>query len=67
MKKQPNVWLVFFSLAIQIGLTMLLAVKVGDYLDTKYATSKPWYTLGLCLFALIAVLCLIVNQTKKLK
>jgi len=67
VKKRPNAWLVFFSLAIQIGLTMFLAVKVGDYLDTKYVTSKPWFTLGLCLFALIAVLRLIVHQTKKLK
>jgi uncharacterized membrane protein len=67
VKKQPNAWLVFFSLAIQIGLTMFLAVKAGDYLDTKYVTSKPWFTLGLCLFSLIAVLRLIVHQTKKLK
>jgi uncharacterized membrane protein len=66
MKKQPNSWLVFFSLAIQIGLTMFLAVKAGEYLDTKYTTSKPWFTLGLCLFALLAVLRLIVHQTKNL-
>jgi len=65
VKKRPNTWLVFFSLAIQIGLTMFLAVKAGDYFDTKFATSKPWFTLALCLFALIAVLRLIVHQTKK--
>jgi F0F1-type ATP synthase assembly protein I len=66
VKKRPNAWLAFFSLAIQIGLMMFLAVKAGEYLDTKYATSKPLFTLGLCLFALIAVIRLIVHQTKKL-
>ncbi|MDG1053157.1 MAG: AtpZ/AtpI family protein [Flavobacteriaceae bacterium] len=66
MKKRPNSWLVFFSLAVQIGLTMFLAVKAGNYFDTKYSTSKPFFTLGMCLFALLAVIRLIVHQTKKL-
>ena len=45
---------------------MFFAAKAGNYLDTKYTTSKPWFTLGLCVFGLLAVLRLIIHQTKKL-
>jgi len=66
VKKQPNRWLVFFSLAVQIGLLMYLSVQAGNYFDTRYTTSKPWFTLGFCVFALLVVLRLIQQQTQKL-
>jgi hypothetical protein len=52
MKKRPNAWLVFSSLAIQIGVLMYAAVALGQYLDQKNATAKPWWTLGCCVFGL---------------
>jgi len=66
VKKQPNRWLVFFSLAIQIGLLMYLAVQTGNHFDLRYSTSKPWFTLGFCVLALIIILRLIQQQTKKI-
>ena len=66
VKKQPRAWLVFFSLGIQIGVLMYAAVKLGSHLDQKTQTDKPWWTLGLCVFALLSILKLIFNQTRKL-
>jgi RsiW-degrading membrane proteinase PrsW (M82 family) len=66
MKKQPNAWLIFSSLAIQIGVLMYAAVSLGQFLDQKNATSKPWWTLGCCLFGIIVIIQRIIQQTKKL-
>jgi len=66
MKKRPSAWLVFSSLAIQIGVLMYAAVALGQYLDQKNATVKPWWTLGCCVFALLIIIRRIIQQTKKL-
>ncbi|MDB2702390.1 AtpZ/AtpI family protein [Flavobacteriaceae bacterium] len=66
MKKRPNAWLVFSSLAIQIGVLMYAAVALGQYLDQKNATAKPWWTLGCCVFGLVIIIRRIIQQTKKL-
>ncbi|MGB1971397.1 MAG: AtpZ/AtpI family protein [Flavobacteriaceae bacterium] len=66
MRRRPNSWLLFFSLAFQIGAVMYAAVQFGQYLDLKTKTTKPWWTLGLCVFGLVAIIKLIYNQTKSL-
>ena len=66
MKKQPKSWLVFFSLGFQIGIVMYAAIMLGRFLDIKFDTSTPWFTLALCVFAMIAILKLIITQTRKL-
>jgi len=66
MKKRPSAWLVFSSLAIQIGVLMYAAVALGQYLDQKNAREKPWWTLGCCVFALLIIIRRIIQQTKKL-
>ncbi|MDG1022908.1 MAG: AtpZ/AtpI family protein [Flavobacteriaceae bacterium] len=62
MKKQPNRWLIFSSLAFQIGIIMYGAVKLGIFLDAQYETTR--FALILSVFGLIIVLWLIYKQSK---
>lgn len=66
MRKQPKSWLVFSALAFQIGLIMFAAVRAGDYLDTAYGFQKPYTTLFFSALALVAIIRLIIQQTKRL-
>ena len=66
MKKQPNRWLTFSSLAIQIGAIMYGAVWLGQYLDTFYVNQKSLFTLALSVFGLVVIIYLIIKQTKHL-
>lgn len=65
MKKQPNPWRIFFSLGFQIAIVMYAAVYIGQSLDKQTETTKPWWTMGLCIVGLAAMIRLIVNQTRK--
>ncbi|MDG1763252.1 MAG: hypothetical protein P8H38_08430 [Flavobacteriaceae bacterium] len=64
MKKQPNKWLIFSSLAFQIAIIMFAAVKLGAYLDTKYNLSNKFASLLLSGFGLVTILWLIYQQSK---
>ena len=66
MKKQPNRWLTFSSLAFQIGAIMHGAVWLGQYLDTFYVNQKSLFTLALTVFGLVVIIYLIIKQTKRL-
>ena len=66
MKKQPNRWLTFSSLAFQIGAIMYGAVSLGQYLDTFYVNQKSLFTLALTVFGLVVIIYLIIKQTKHL-
>lgn len=66
VKKRPNNWLIFSSLAIQIGILMYVAVVLGQYFDQKSANTKPWYTLLSCVIGVGIVIQRIIQQTKKL-
>ena len=66
MKKQPNRWLIFSSLAFQIGAIIYGAVWIGQYLDTFYGNQKSLFTLLLTVFGLAVIIYLIIKQTKHL-
>ena len=66
MKKQPNRWLTFSSLAFQIGAIMYGAVWLGQYLDIFYVNQKSLFTLALSVFGLVVIIYLIIKQTKHL-
>ena len=67
MDKRPNRWLLFSSLAFQIAIAMYVAVYFGQRLDQNQKNDKPYYTLIFSGVALIAVLFLIIKQTKRLR
>lgn len=65
MKKRPNRWLVFSSLALQMGILFYGAVRLGSFLDPVNA-EKKYFTMASCFLALVASLVLIIKQSKKL-
>jgi F0F1-type ATP synthase assembly protein I len=66
VKKQPNRWLTFSSLAFQIGAIMYGAIWLGQYLDTFYGNQQSFFALVLSVFGLVAIIYLIIKQTKHL-
>ncbi len=52
-------------MAIQMGITILLGVLAGQYLDKIVGTSTPWFTIGLSLFATLAAVYLTVKDLLK--
>lgn len=64
MKKSPNQWLVFTSLAFQTGALIYIAVKTGSYLDFKYNLNNI-FTLILTIAALVIIIILIITQANK--
>ena len=65
MKKQPNKWLIFSSLAVQIAVIMYGAIKFGTYLDSTYKPTNKLATLLLSVFGLFTILWLVYRQGKK--
>ena len=65
MKKQPNKWLIFSSLAFQIAIIMYGAIQLGTYLDRTYTLPNKLAILLLSGFGLLTILWLIYRQSKK--
>jgi len=66
MKKQPNKWLIFSSLAFQMAIIMYVMVRLGYYLDSQSNPEKSLFTLLTSGGGLLAILWLIYKQSKKL-
>ena len=63
VKKQPNRWLVFSSLAFQIGIIMYASTQLGNFLDEKFSTTS--FALISSVLGLVVVLWLIYRQSKR--
>jgi hypothetical protein len=66
LKKQPNRWLVFSSLAVQIALVIYAAVKLGSWLDLYLKSESNFWALTLSAIGIVFVLILIQKQSKNL-
>lgn len=64
MRRQPNRWLIFSSLAIQMGVLFYGAVQLGFYLDTRFQ-SQNYATLACCILALVISLYFIHKKSQK--
>ena len=56
----------FSSVGIQMGATIGLCTWLGTWLDGKYNTKTPWWTLGLMLFGVFAGLVLVIKEVLKM-
>ncbi len=52
----------FSGLGIQMGVIIGFFSWLGTYLDDKYQTDTPWWTLGLSLFGVSASLYLMIKE-----
>jgi len=65
-KKQPKRFIVLVAVASQMGITIFLGASLGKYLDAKYQSEKPWFTITLTLFALLISLYSVLQTLNKL-
>jgi hypothetical protein len=65
MKKQPKSWLVFSSLAFQIGIVMYLMVSLGEWVREKWEIISNWPTLVASFTGLVVVVYMINKQGKR--
>ena len=52
----------FSTLGIQMGAIIAFFTWLGTYLDEKYKTKTPWWTISLSLFGVIAALGLVIKE-----
>ena len=52
----------FSTLGIQMGVIIAIFTWLGTYLDEKYQTKTPWWTIGLSLFGVVASLYLMIKE-----
>ncbi len=65
MKKKPNKWLIFSSLAIQIAIVMYAMIQLGTFLDQKTNPNDNHFTLLTSVGGVITIVWLIYSQSKR--
>lgn len=69
MAKKPNPYSKyarFSGLGIQMGVIIGFFSWLGVYLDDKYQSKTPWWTIGLSLFGVATGLYLIIREVIKM-
>lgn len=64
-KKPSNDYLKYSGMAFQFLGAILIGVFIGQWLDKKFSTEKPVFTIALSLFFVIASLVLTVRNLLK--
>ncbi|MBB3123208.1 MULTISPECIES: AtpZ/AtpI family protein [Mesoflavibacter] len=65
-KKQPNKYIKFTSIALQMGLTIYLGSKLGEWLDQKYNTTNQIYYKVVTLIAVAVAMFSVIYQVIKI-
>jgi hypothetical protein len=67
-KKDPklNKWIVFTSMPFQMGVTIYLFYRLGDWLDVKYDVEGGWWTKGLTMLGVVASLYQFIKQANRI-
>lgn len=65
-KKQPNKYIRFTSIALQMGLTIYLGSKLGEWLDQKYNTTNQIYYKVITLIAVGVAMFSVIYQVIKI-
>jgi len=66
-KKQPNKLFLFSGLAIEMGITIYICAKIGNWLDDKYPNSNNYFTLSLVVFGFVATMFLLIKKLQKIQ
>ena len=65
-KKQPNKYIKFTSIALQMGLTIYLGSTLGEWLDQKYNTTNQIYYKVVTLIAVAVAMFSVIYQVIKI-
>ena len=63
-KNNPNSWVKFSQVGLQMAVTIALCAYGGNFLDSKYPAIAPWGLLGGSLFGVFAALYHVIKQVK---
>ena len=66
-KSQLKSYAHYSSLVIQMAIIIVLGSCLGDYLDEKYSSDKPVYTIIFSLGSIFLSLYYVFNKIKGLK
>ena len=55
-------YLRFSSLGFQMAITIGLGAWAGNYLDNKYQTEQPYYSIGIILLAIAIALYQVIKE-----
>lgn len=66
MTKKKNNLIRFSGVGVQMGAIIGVFTWLGLFLDKKYETETPWWTLGLLLFGVISAMYLVIKEISKL-
>ena len=61
-KKQPNPFVRFSGIAIQMGVTIYLGSLLGEWVEGKYPTDSEIYSKGITLLAVFAAMYLVIKR-----
>lgn len=59
-------YLKYSSLGFQMAITIGLAAWGGQYLDNKYLTEKPYYTIALILCGIAIAMYQVIREVSRL-
>ncbi len=61
-KKQVKSYVKYSGMAIQMGVTIAFFAYIGKYIDDRYATPKPYWTMGFSLLGVLAALYFLLKD-----
>lgn len=65
-KKPHNKYLRFSGIAMQMGLTIYLGSKLGEWLDSKYINEHQMYTKICAIVTIFASIYSVIKQVKNM-
>ena len=65
-KKNQSKFARFSSVGIQMGVVIAFFTWLGTYLDEKYQSKTPWWTIGLSLFGVVTSLVIVIKEVIKM-
>ncbi|MFK7932818.1 MAG: AtpZ/AtpI family protein [Saprospiraceae bacterium] len=61
-KHDPMAYMKYAGMAFQMAAVMFIGVYIGGYLDEKFGSEKPYFTLVCILIALVAAFYLTLKD-----
>lgn len=66
-KPQLNAYIKYSTMAFQMGGIIAAGVLLGSWLDERFESKTPWYTIGVGLFSIFAALYITLRDFLKSK
>ena len=61
-----NKWIIFTTMPMQMGVTIYVFFKIGEWLDKKYIILNDWGTKIVTLLGIFVALYQVIGQVNKL-